>query len=71
MVVTEDLLSGLLLCRQAVARHSHQAAVLVTHIQCAHHAAQVSGEKTQDVVAEHGQRELTQYLLGQLGLAVA
>ncbi|MNE55209.1 hypothetical protein D3C80_1500340 [compost metagenome] len=45
--------------------------MLVAHIHGAHHAAQIRSEEAQDVVAEHGQGQLTEHLLSQLGLAVA
>ncbi|MNG93289.1 hypothetical protein D3C79_522470 [compost metagenome] len=70
-VVAQHLLARLFLGIQAIAGHTHQAAMLVTHVQRADHAAQVTGEETQDVVTEHGQGQLAEHLFGQLRLPVA
>ncbi len=70
-VIAQHLLACLLLGIQAIAGHTHQAAMFVAHIQRADHAAQVTGEEAQDVVTEHGQGQLAEHLFGQLRLPVA
>ncbi|MNG90440.1 hypothetical protein D3C79_493310 [compost metagenome] len=71
MVVRLDLLAGLLFGTQAITGHTHQPAMLVAHVHGAHHAAQIRGKEAQDVLAKHGQGQLPEHLLRQLGLAVA
>ncbi|MNR38211.1 hypothetical protein D3C85_1562930 [compost metagenome] len=68
LVIAQHLLTGLFLGIQAITGHPHQAAMLVTHVQRAHHATQVTGKEAQDIVTEHRQSQLPQHLFGQLGL---
>ena len=69
-MITQHLLAGLFLGFEPITSHPHQAAMFITHIHGANHAAQVGSEEPQDFVTQHGQGQLTQHLLGQLGLAV-
>jgi len=66
-----QLLTGLRFGTQAITGHARQLAMLVTYIEGADHAAQVTGEKAQRVIAEHRQGELAEHLLGQLRLPIA
>ncbi|MNJ43768.1 hypothetical protein D3C77_387910 [compost metagenome] len=67
----EHLFAGLLLSGEPVRGDPAQATMLVSHIKRCHHTAEVMGEKTQNIVAQHGQGQLPEHCFGQLRLAGA
>jgi inosine/xanthosine triphosphatase len=70
MVVRLNLLAGLRFGTQAITGHAHQPAMLIAHVHGAHHAAQIRGKEAQDVLAKHGQGQLPEHLLRQLGMDI-
>jgi len=69
--IVDQLMTGFFLARKTVTGHPLEAAVVFAHIHGGNHSTQVLGEKLQDIAPQHIERQATQYLLRQLGLAVA
>ncbi|MNH07232.1 hypothetical protein D3C79_666220 [compost metagenome] len=53
LLLTHHLLAGLLFTGETIAGHTAQATMFVSHVECCDHTAQITGEKTQDIVAQH------------------
>ncbi|MNZ35027.1 hypothetical protein D3C78_524160 [compost metagenome] len=71
LLMADQLFTGFLLGRKAVACHPPQTTLVITHVKRRHHTAQVGGEKAQDIGAQHRQRQLPEHLPGQLRLPAA
>jgi len=70
-VAVDRLFLLFLLAGETIRGHALEAAVFFTHVQRGDRRAHVLGEELQDIASQHVQGQLAEYLLGQLGLAIA